>query len=417
MSSDELAISVRGLSKRYLIDRRKPDDEVKLATESSLAELAINFMRSPFKKMDREELWSLNDVSFDVRKGEILGLVGRNGAGKSTLLKMLSRISEPTRGEATLRGRLGSLIEVGTGFQPELSGRDNIFLNGAILGMTRREIQRRFDEIVEFSGVERYLETPVKRYSSGMYVRLAFAVAAHLDTEILLVDEVLAVGDADFQAKSVAKMAEVARSGRTVLVVSHNAATIEALCTSALLLKAGRVEHQGSVGEVLALYNNLAPPSGDKATGTDRIVFGERGGHFRSADILDANMRSTRVLKTGDDIVIDVEIEAHETIDQPTVTVIIENALGDRVVVARSPTNQRALPSLSGFKRIVCTLSQLAMAPGEYSVRLELGSDGLSLETCPDRLAFTVTDADPFDDGWNASTGGLIIARSDWEVA
>ncbi len=409
MSSDEFAISVRGLSKRYVIDHREQP--------TSLAEAALSFIRQPLKAPDREEIWSLNDVSFDVKKGEILGLVGRNGAGKSTLLKVLSRISEPTRGEAVLRGRLGSLIEVGTGFQPELTGRENIYLNGAILGMTRKEITQRFDEIVDFSGVEKYLDTPVKRYSSGMYVRLAFAVAVHLDTEILLIDEVLAVGDADFQAKSVRKMSEVARSGKTILVVSHNAATIEALCTRALLLSSGRVLKTGGVQEIIQEYNKASAPAGSSDTGHSRVVFGDRSSHFRSADILDATMRPTRLFKTGEDIVFDLDIDAMGGVHQPTVTVTIENAFGQRVVVARSPCNQRALPDLKGSKRVLCTLSQLAIAPGEYSVKLELGSEGVSLDSSEGKLPFTVTTADPFEDGWSASTAGLVIVRSDWDIA
>jgi lipopolysaccharide transport system ATP-binding protein len=408
MSSEEFAISVRGISKRYVIDHREQP--------TSIAEAAISFIRKPFKPADREEIWPLNDVSFDVKRGEILGLVGRNGAGKSTLLKVLSRISEPTRGEAVLRGRLGSLIEVGTGFQPELTGRENIYLNGAILGMTRREITQRFDEIVDFSGVEKYLDTPVKRYSSGMYVRLAFAVAVHLDTEILLIDEVLAVGDADFQAKSVRKMAEVARSGKTILVVSHNAATIEALCTRALFLRAGRVVKTGGVQEIIQEYNKASAPADSIEAGQSRVVFSDRSNHFRSADILDETMQPTRLFKSGEDIVFDLEIDAMGGVQHPTVTVTIENPFGQRVVMARSPCNQRALPDLKGSRRVVCTLSQLAIAPGEYSVKLELGSEGITLDSIEGKLPFTVTAADPFDDGWSSSNAGLVIVRSDWDV-
>jgi lipopolysaccharide transport system ATP-binding protein len=405
MSSDQPVISVRGLSKHYIIDHREQP--------TSLAEAAIDIMRHPFRRPDREEIRSLDEVSFDVRKGEILGLLGRNGAGKSTLLKVLSRITEPTHGEADLRGRLGSLIEVGTGFQAELTGRENLFLNGAILGMSRKEVRNKFDEIVAFSGVEKYLDTPVKRYSSGMYVRLAFAVAAHLDTDILLIDEVLAVGDADFQAKSVKKMIEVANSGKTILVVSHNAATIEALCTRALLLKSGRAVATGPVQEVLQEYNSMSA-AGPGESG--RVAF-DSGSYFKSADILDANMVPTRVFKTGDDIVFDLELDAHEAVHQPTVTLTIENTLARRIVVARSPCNQRALPDLRGSRRVRCTLSQMAIAPGEYSVKLELASDGATLDRAKNKLQFTVTTADPYDDGWSAAAAGLVIVRSDWDVA
>ena len=203
---------------------------------------------------EMEEFWALKDVNFEVARGEVLGIIGRNGAGKSTLLKVLSRITEPSEGRVEIRGRVASLLEVGTGFHPELSGRENIFLNGAILGMSRREIKAKFDEIVAFSEVERFLDTPVKRYSSGMYVRLAFAVAAHLEPEILVVDEVLAVGDAEFQKKCLGKMHDVAAGGRTVLFVSHNLGAVSALCQRALLLSDGQLVFQGGTAEVTERY-------------------------------------------------------------------------------------------------------------------------------------------------------------------
>src|SRR3989449_1954633 len=193
-----------------------------------------------------EEIWALRDINFEIRQGEVVGIIGRNGSGKSTLLKILSRITEPTEGRVSIRGRVSSLLEVGTGFHPELTGRENIFLNGAILGMTRAEIRRKFDEIVAFAEIEKFLDTPVKRYSSGMYLRLAFAVACHLEPEILVVDEVLAVGDAAFQAKCIGKMGDVARQGRTVVFVSHNLAAVTALCSSAMLIRDGRLMYSGS---------------------------------------------------------------------------------------------------------------------------------------------------------------------------
>jgi lipopolysaccharide transport system ATP-binding protein len=259
-------IAVQDLSKRYLIDH-SPDAQghknytaLREAIVQKLGGLARNAQaairgRQLFQSMDIEEFWALEHVNFEVKQGEVVGIIGRNGAGKSTLLKILSRITEPTAGRVTLRGRVASLLEVGTGFHPELTGRENIFLNGAILGMSRAEIRKKFDEIVAFAGVEKFLDTPVKRYSSGMYVRLAFAVAAHLEPEILVVDEVLAVGDAEFQKKCLGKIDEVSRhDGRTVLLVSHNMAAITEMAHRALLLDHGKIAVDGSVVEAVSTY-------------------------------------------------------------------------------------------------------------------------------------------------------------------
>lgn len=244
------AIAASGVSKIYRIAAQR-DGAPTRATEA-----IVQRMRRPFTRQRFTEHEALADLSFEIPWGEAVGIVGRNGAGKSTLLKILTRITAPTAGRIELGGRVGSLLEVGTGFHPELTGRENIFLNGTLLGMRRREIERSFDEIVAFSGVEKFLETPVKRYSSGMYVRLAFSVAAHLRTEILAIDEVLAVGDAEFQRRSLAKMRDVARDGRTVLYVSHQLATVSALCSSALFLKGGRLDYQGAVEGALDRYRD-----------------------------------------------------------------------------------------------------------------------------------------------------------------
>ncbi|TMC82190.1 MAG: ABC transporter ATP-binding protein [Chloroflexi bacterium] len=230
-------------------------------TQDTLARtLADALMRSARGK-DRkaQELWALDDVSFEVAEGEVIGIIGRNGAGKSTLLKLLSRLTEPTRGRITVEGKVGSLLEIGTGFHPELTGRDNIYLNGTILGMSRADVSRRFDEIVEFAEIDRFLDTPVKRYSSGMYVRLAFAVAAHLESEILIVDEVLAVGDVAFQRKCLGRMGQVANEGRTVLFVSHNLAAIKSLCTRALLLQDGKLVADGPVEDTVSCVRFGSP--------------------------------------------------------------------------------------------------------------------------------------------------------------
>jgi lipopolysaccharide transport system ATP-binding protein len=250
-------IRVDGLGKAYTI-RHQTNDHV------TLAQVALERAKHPFQRHEREEFWALQDVSFEVKQGEVLGVIGRNGAGKSTLLKLLTRITGPTAGRIDLWGRVGSLLEVGTGFHPELTGRENVYLNGSILGMSRKEIDRQFDAIVDFAGVEKFLDTPVKRYSSGMYVRLAFAVAAHLETEILLVDEVLAVGDQEFQKKCLGKMQDVAVDGRTVLFVSHQIASITQLCDRALVLADGELSFDGPVVAAVAAYEastRAVPPT------------------------------------------------------------------------------------------------------------------------------------------------------------
>lgn len=260
--ADELAISVEGLSKCYRVGHQAQRE-----AHPTLRDQIVRHARNVARKTRDmasgqvvvqgdtvEDFWALRDVSFDIPRGARVGILGRNGAGKSTLLKLLSRITEPTSGRININGRVASLLEVGTGFHPELSGRENIYLNGAILGMSRREIQSKFDEIVAFAEVERFLDTPVKRYSSGMYVRLAFAVAAHLESEILIVDEVLAVGDSEFQKKCLGKMDSVSQSGRTVLFVSHNMLAVQKLCRSALLFNSGKLELAGAVDECISAY-------------------------------------------------------------------------------------------------------------------------------------------------------------------
>ena len=241
----DVAIKIEGVSKKYTVGKQK---------ENSLRGSFGGLLKSAAAK--GEEFWALKDISFEVNKGEVIGVIGKNGAGKSTLLKVLSQITKPTEGRIEINGRVASLLEVGTGFHPELTGRENIFLNGTILGMSRKEVKAKFDEIVDFSGVDKFIDTPVKHYSSGMYVRLAFAVAAHLEPEILIIDEVLAVGDAEFQKKCLGKMKDVAETGRTVIFVSHNMAAVEKLCSKCFLLNHGNLEFSGSVIETVSKYLN-----------------------------------------------------------------------------------------------------------------------------------------------------------------
>jgi lipopolysaccharide transport system ATP-binding protein len=268
-----IAISVRNVAKRYFLEHqiRESYSTLRDTLANRARQLTTRLAGSGSPSRTREEFWALKDVSFEVRQGERVGIIGRNGAGKSTLLKLLSRITEPTTGCIALRGRVASLLEVGTGFHPELSGRENIFLNGAILGMPRVEIRRKFDEIVAFADIERFLDTPVKRYSSGMYVRLAFAVAAHLEPEILVVDEVLSVGDAEFQKKCLGKMSEAGRGGRTVLFVSHNMQAVRHLCDRVMLVRAGKLASDGPANVVVEQYLSTVNSSHSRRALEDAI--------------------------------------------------------------------------------------------------------------------------------------------------
>jgi lipopolysaccharide transport system ATP-binding protein len=258
---NDIAIRVERLGKRYRIGARQERATTLLGRLKDLAVSPFDYLSSTLRGPSEEEiLWALRDVSFEVKRGEVVGIIGRNGAGKSTLLKILSRITEPTKGFAEINGRVGSLLEVGTGFHPQLTGRENIYLNGAILGMKKAEMDRQFDEMVAFAEIDKFIDTPVKRYSSGMYVRLAFAVAAHLEPEILLVDEVLAVGDVAFQKKCLGKMGEVAEGGRTVLFVSHNMVAIRNLCKKSIVLENGKQLFSGTTDDAISHYNKIIKP-------------------------------------------------------------------------------------------------------------------------------------------------------------
>jgi lipopolysaccharide transport system ATP-binding protein len=363
-------ISVERLGKKYsLIHQRS---EPYTALRDVMAEKAKEFGRRlahPFsgaRSSDAgrgpEEFWALRNVSFDVSPGERVGIIGRNGAGKSTLLKILSRITEPTEGRAHLRGRVASLLEVGTGFHPELTGRENISLNGAILGMTKVEIRKKFNEIVDFAEVEKFLDTPVKRYSSGMYVRLAFAVAAHLEPEILVVDEVLAVGDAAFQRKCLGKMEDVAsREGRTVLFVSHNMAAIQTLCRRAIWLDAGRVERDGESEAVINAYGEqLQNANGFPAT--LRSLDGNID--IEQIQLLDKNGRATSVYSPGSPVKVEIHYHAKQPVHRPYVWLGIQSQFG--ALFGANMLLDGARPEvLEGQGCIGCTFHTLPLLPGQ----------------------------------------------------
>ncbi len=322
------------------------------------------------QKGSSEYVWALKDINFEVKQGEVLGIIGRNGAGKSTLLKILSRTTSPSTGSVKIRGRVASLLEVGTGFHPELSGRENIFLNGAILGMTRNEIKSKFDEIVDFAGVERYIDTPVKRYSSGMYVRLAFGVAAHLEPEILIVDEVLAVGDAEFQKKALGKMKDVSnKQGRTVLFVSHNMGAIRSLCNSALLLKNGRSFFQGGVEEGVSKYltAEVNISGSNLATRTDR----EGDGRFQFVNIVISNEKGeqTDSLFCNEKITVDLEFRAKD-IDVSKIILSVGFKDQNNELIAFFSSDEMGFHLNESTNHFRLDIPHLALRAGSYSIWL-----------------------------------------------
>jgi lipopolysaccharide transport system ATP-binding protein len=348
---------------------------------------------------------ALSDVSFTVRQGEILGIVGRNGAGKSTLLKIISRITAPSGGYIGIRGRMASLLEVGTGFHPELTGRENVFLNGAILGMRKAEIQRKLEQIVEFAEVGEFLDTPVKRYSSGMYVRLAFSVAAHLDSDILLVDEVLAVGDTAFQRKCLGKMESVATSGRTILFVSHNMTAIESLCTKALVLDEGTVGYSGDVKEGLHRY--LAEAVIREGEG---INFQQRSGDGRatveSVQITDFEGNALELIRSGMDVAFRVGIKRHAArVRDSLLAMGITTLSGDGVMHFSTETFGLQLDELGAEMTMVCKIPRLPLRGGVYSMNLFLKSSGMINDYLIDAYRFEIVDGDFYGTGKMPSEG------------
>jgi lipopolysaccharide transport system ATP-binding protein len=365
----EVVIRVDALGKRYVLGAARQPERY-TALRDVLAERAKALLRRPFARRrasrtedPKRDFWALQDVSFDVRRGEVIGIIGRNGAGKSTLLKILSRITEPTRGTIRLRGRVASLLEVGTGFHPELTGRENIFLNGAILGMRRTEIRAKFDEIVAFAEIERFLDTPVKRYSSGMYVRLAFAVAAHLEPEILIIDEVLAVGDAEFQKKCLGKMQQVAREDRrTVIFVSHNMAAVNALCSRVLWLQKGALRATGPSARMVETY---LLDGNEDLTSERRWTAEERPANaklrLRAVRLLDAAGVGRTEYAYHEDIHIELEYELRVPV--PKLRVCIRLLTPDATVAFQS--NDDASPGVADLRREPGSFSSCCIVPGQ----------------------------------------------------
>jgi lipopolysaccharide transport system ATP-binding protein len=382
--------------------------------------LKIGDMNDRTKKGDTDYVWALRDVNFDVMQGEVLGIIGRNGAGKSTLLKILSRTTAPTLGSVKIKGRVASLLEVGTGFHPELSGRENIYLNGAIMGMTKEEIRRKFDEIVEFAGVERYIETPVKKYSSGMYVRLAFAVAAHLDPEILIVDEVLAVGDQEFQKKCLGKMDDVSKKeGRTVLFVSHNMASIKSLCTRVISMRHGTLDFSGTAEETI---NRYLTSNFDEELETDLESIVKRSGTgrvlFSSFHIENSEGDTISTVLNGEDITFVFRI----LVKDPTVKDInlgwsLHNRLGNyQGHLFNGFQGYRIVnDGQSGYMQVRCTVRHFPLAPGRLYLKGHVFADGLEADWPRVNLGvFDIEEGDFFGTGKKTICKAPFWMKGEW---
>ena len=396
----DIVVQVEHLGKRYRLGEQRQSSSLKSAMSDGMRSLQRRLTgRSRRRKSaaQQDEFWALQDISFEIHQGDRVGIVGRNGAGKSTLLKILSRITEPSQGEVRLRGRVASLLEVGTGFHPELTGRENIFLNGAILGMSKLEIQRKFDEIVAFAEVERFLDTPVKRYSSGMYVRLAFAVAAHLEPEILIVDEVLAVGDVQFQSKCLGKMQDVAQDGRTVLFVSHNMAAVRQLCTSAILLQQGQLVMTGTGEQVVSRF--LSNP---QARNSNVRHISPHGIELVDVTLQDADNLPTQSLVFNRDYTLRMTLHGHEPLMNCGVVVNVFDAVG--TLVSTLCTTEEGIPPLMLRDRLEVTfdLPRLPLFPGEYRVSIYIfrPNDGIAYLEAEDALSFEVHPAIIQDAMW-----------------
>ena len=419
----DVAIRVCELSKRYRLGEREPYKTLREAL-SRAASAPFRHARSAIQRANGHPaedttkfIWALRDVSFEIKKGEAVGIIGRNGSGKSTLLKILSHITEPTEGYAEIHGRVGSLLEVGTGFHPELTGRENIYLNGSILGMRQAEIDRKFDEIVAFAEVEKFLDTPVKRYSSGMYVRLAFAVAAHLEPEILLVDEVLAVGDVAFQKKCLERMGDVTREGRTVLFVSHNLAAVERLCSCAILLSDGRTGSSGDVHSVVGFYLSSANP---QKKGGDGVLARSPSSSLEllSVQLSDGEGAPSSMAQCGRDLRVNILLRIAVQLERVTISVGINHLDDTRVATLHSDIAGYALSLSPGIRSVVCRVARFPLVPGSYVLDVKVLSGREVVLWAPRVAQLNVEGGDFYSSGRSPdpSWAGFCYLNQQWAV-
>jgi lipopolysaccharide transport system ATP-binding protein len=419
----ETVIRVEHLSKKYIIDHQASGGYSTLRDQITEGVKSVSRLFAFGQKCDRptrEEFWALKNVSFEVKQGDRLGIIGRNGAGKSTLLKILSRITEPTTGQITLHGRVASLLEVGTGFHPELTGRENIFLNGAILGMSKVEISKKFDEIVAFAEIEQFLDTPVKRYSSGMYVRLAFAVAAHLEPEILIVDEVLAVGDVGFQKKCLGKMEDVAKQGRTIILVSHNMLTIQDLCQKSLWLHTGYLKQYGSSHQIIASYLQASLETSTQKTWTDlKTAPGNEAVRLTYACVRPENGTPNQHITVCDSLVLEFKFQNFKSGAYLNVSLQLYNEYGI-LIFETAPVYETGWlnrPFPNGIFKHVCHVPGNLLNNGSYRVVFSIteNQDEL-LYKVNDILTFEIVDSMKNRAGWYGAWDGAVRPILNWET-
>jgi lipopolysaccharide transport system ATP-binding protein len=419
-----IAIRVENLSKQYKIGvANSHHDTLRDHLTEGFKSLFRRNGHKSFEDCQEGYIWSLKDVSFDVQRGDVVGVIGKNGAGKSTLLKILSRITEPTEGGADIYGRVGSLLEVGTGFHPELTGRENVYLNGAILGMRKAEIEQKFDEIIAFAETDKFIDMPVKRYSSGMYVRLAFAVAAHLEPEILIVDEVLAVGDTGFQKKCLEKLQGVAQEGRTVLFVSHNMAAVEHLCNKVFMFENGKVAFSGGSKEAIDHY--LHSFSEKDPTSSSHIVdLSNAAGRTRSCrpqiDRLELYTDEGRplsgCLKLGASLAICVFFRLEKPTANFDVALGFDNYLGQRVLTVSSAFQpNRPLRDRVGNQKIICEIPSLTLLPGEYRIKVLLEIAGSVVDRVENAASITVVESNYYGTG-KIPPNGFFVLKHHWHL-
>ena len=433
---NQVAIRVEGLSKCYRIGLK---EKIELRQDNIVTSF-IRLLKKPvdnFRKYrslyqfddvdagngdassgeNESVIWALKNISFDVQRGDVLGIVGRNGAGKSTLLKILSRITLPTQGRAEIRGRVSSLLEVGTGFHPELTGRENIYLNGTILGMRKNEVIQKFDEIVDFSGVEKFIDTPVKRYSSGMKVRLAFSVAAHLEPEILLIDEVLAVGDASFQSKCLGKMEDISNRGRTVLFVSHNMTAVAHLCNRILHIKKDHVVQYEDPEQGIMSYLQEMHDSGSAKDLGSRERSADLCPVIRKIEFLDQNDNLVNSVPSGGQLGIRIYFENNEPLQDPYFGIFFESQMGVRIFWLQTRLQKGILPDLPPSGSIICRVPKLPVIPGQYYLTVGCGTRHKQLDLVNRACSLTVYEADVFGTGrLPKPQQGMVLVDADWIV-